>query len=242
MSPPAPPVARGAPASRAPPTSPYAEQQKSPYDSSPSPRREKKRSPRRRHRSRSPEDASREIDDVLASIRDDKRLTAIRAALAAAKRDIARSNEQTKTETALDDQQKELEEVRKEAQAVAAERKTREEDLEKRVERELKRVERERARLKRLKKHQQRNAFGTIGYEDGPGSPPSPRPARRVPARPRSASQNRARSSERGSFHAARKIFSGASARVAPARARRPKSAPLGGRRASGEVRQPRWN
>ena len=83
-----------------------------------------KRSPRRRHRSRSPEDASREIDDVLASIRDDKRLTAIRAALAAAKRDIARSNEQTKTETALDDQQKELEDVRKEAQAVAAERKT----------------------------------------------------------------------------------------------------------------------
>ena len=76
-----------------------------------------------------------EIDDVLASIRDDKRLTAIRAALAAAKRDIARANEQTKTETALDDQQKELEEVRKEAQAVAAERKTREEDLEKRVER-----------------------------------------------------------------------------------------------------------
>ena len=170
-------------------------------------------------------------------------MTAIRAALAAAKRDIARSNEQTKTETALDDQQKELEEVRREAQAVAAERKTREEDLEKRVERELKRVERERARLKRLKKHQQRNAFGTIGYEDGPGSPPpSPRPARRVPARPRSASQNRARSSERGSFHAARKIFSGASARVAPARAKRPKSAPLGGRRASGEVRQPRWN
>ena len=166
----------------------------------------------------------------------------IRAALAAAKRDIARSNEQTKTETALDDQQKELEDVRKEAQAVAAERKTREEDLEKRVERELKRVERERARLKRLKKHQQRNAFGTIGYEDGPGSPPSPRPARRVP-RPRSASQNRARSSERGSFHAARKIFSGASARVAPARAKRPKSVPLGGRRAaSGEVRQPRWN
>ena len=244
LSPPAPPVARGAPASRTPPTSPYAEQQKSPYDSSPSPRREKKRSPRRRHRSRSPEDASREIDDVLASIRDDKRLTAIRAALAAAKRDIARSNEQTKTETALDDQQKELEDVRREAQAVAAERKTREEDLEKRVERELKRVERERARLKRLKKHQQRNAFGTIGYEDGPGSPPpSPRPARRVPARPRSASQNRARSSERGSFHAARKIFSGASARVAPARAKRPKSAPLGGRRAaSGEVRQPRWN
>jgi hypothetical protein len=243
LSPPAPPVARGAPASRTPPTSPYAEPQKSPYDSSPSPRREKKRSPRRRHRSRSPEDASREIDDVLASIRDDKRLTAIRAALAAAKRDIARSNEQTKTETALDGQQKELEEVRREAQAVAAERKTREEDLEKRVERELKRVERERARLKRLKKHQQRNAFGTIGYEDGPGSPPpSPRPARRVPARPRSASQNRARSSERGSFHAARKIFSGASARVAPARAKRPKSAPLGGRRASGEVRQPRWN
>ena len=132
-------------------------------------------------------------------------MTAIRAALAAAKRDIARSNEQTKTETALDGQQKELEEVRREAQAVAAERKTREEDLEKRVERELKRVERERARLKRLKKHQQRNAFGTIGYEDGPGSPPpSPRPARRVPARPRSASQNRARP-ERGSFHAARK-------------------------------------
>ena len=33
------------------------------------------------------------------------------------------------------------------------------------------------------------------------------------------------------------------SARVAPARAKRPKSAPLGGRRAaSGEVRQPRWN
>ena len=242
LSPPAPPVARGAPASRTPPTSPYAEQQKSPYDSSPSPRREKKRSPRRRHRSRSPEDASREIDDVLASIRDDKLLTAIRAALAAAKRDIARSNEQTKTETALDGRAQELEEVRKEAAAVAAERKTREEDLEKRVERELKRVERERARLKRLKKHQQRNAFGTIGYEDGPGSPPpSPRPARRVP-RPRSASQNRARSSERGSFHAARKIFSGASARVAPARAKRPKSAPLGGRRASGEVRQPRWN
>ena len=105
----------------------------------------------------------------------------------------------------------------------------------------MKRVERERARLKRLKKHQQRNAFGTIGYEDGPGSPPpSPRPARRV-ARPRSASQNRARP-ERGSFNAARKIFSGASARVAPARAKRPKSAPLGGRRASGEVRQPRWN
>ena len=119
--------------------------------------------------------------------------------------------------------------MRKEAQAVAAERKTREEDLEKRVERELKRVERERARLKRLKKHQQRNAFGTIGYEDGPARRRRRRDPRGVfqrgrGPRPRTGRRGRAsadRSTPRGRSSPARRRASrrrGKTAEVGAAR------------------------